>query len=710
MDWNPQLDLAEQYLRNTDVSIFLTGKAGTGKTTFLRHIVETIDKRYVVVAPTGVAAINAGGVTIHSQFQLPFCPYLPDVKELVTEYQMPEQNTRMRQNKIAVLRSLDLLIIDEISMVRADLLDSIDNSLRRYRRSQRPFGGVQLLMIGDLRQLPPVVTDDERPYMEQVYPSPFFFNSKALQRIDYVTIQLTTIYRQQDQCFVGLLNNIRDNRFDADTLNSLNARYIPDFDGDGKHDYIRLTTHNRQADSINNSRMEALKTRCYTLDAVVSGTFSESIMPVDCQLQLKVGEQVMFVKNDTSGGHRYYNGKIGTIESIEEDSDEPSGYKIIIIDQEGERIQASRETWENMRFEVNKKNGQIEQIVDGTFTQFPLRPAWAITIHKAQGLTFDHVIIDAADAFSFGQVYVALSRCRSLEGLVLSRPLSPRGAISSTDIINFDRSRPTEQSIRDALPQYAVQCFYDKVFELFDVGGIEHSIEQISRIFGSHLRSTYPKQCQTLLDLQTSLSQLGDVSSRFRNQIMRLSASYATDSPTILQRISQGAAYYLEQIKEVESTVMPILNVDIDNKDTRSDVEEQAQRLKEQLTEKKQCLETAAKEDFSVSAYNHAKIAASVKSANAQNAEKKSPTAKTYSNEAHPKLISMLSNWRRSKAEKMGLPAYVVLRQKSLLAIADALPSTPRELLKVDGIGKKTIDQYGQEILKIVADYKSSKK
>ncbi len=705
---NPQLELAEQYLRNTNVSIFLTGKAGTGKTTFLRHIVETIDKRHVVVAPTGVAAINAGGVTIHSQFQLPFCPYLPDVKELVTEYQMPEQRHRMRQNKINVLRSIDLLIIDEISMVRADLLDAIDNSLRHYRRSHRPFGGVQLLMIGDLRQLPPVVTDDERPYMEQVYPSPFFFNSKALQKTEYITIQLSTIYRQQDQLFVNLLNNIRDNNFDQHTLDALNARYIPDFDGDGKHDYIRLTTHNRQADSINGSRMEQLKSRTVTIEAEVDGVFPDSSMPVERTLQLKEGEQVMFVKNDSSGQHRYYNGKIGVIESIEEDRNEDGGYKISVTDQDGECILASRETWENMRFEVNKDDGQINQIVDGTFKQFPLRPAWAITIHKAQGLTFDNVIIDAADAFSFGQVYVALSRCRSLEGLVLSRPISSAGAIASLDILSFDRSRPSEQEVRDALPQYEARCFYDMVFELFDVSGIEHNVEQLSRLFGGSLRTTYPKQMQTLVDMQLALSNLDNVTARFRNQLMNLSAANATDSQSVQQRISQGAEYYKKQLLEIEAELEPILDVEIDNKETRKDVAELKQKLQEQMTEKKHCLQSAIDNGFSVDSYNHARIEASVEVANKPKQEARATSVHVYSEEPNSALIAMLSRWRKQRADEMERPAFVVLHQKVLLAIASSMPSTPRELLNVPGMGKKKVEQYGREILEIIAKYKSN--
>ncbi|MBR4774391.1 MAG: AAA family ATPase, partial [Bacteroidales bacterium] len=315
MTTNLQLELARRYVEQTGASLFLTGKAGTGKTTFLREIDRTTTKRHVVVAPTGVAAINAGGVTIHSFFQLPFDPYLPDVKELVTEYQMPDRYKSLSKNKLNIIRTLELLIIDEISMVRADLLDAIDMTLRRARRSSRPFGGVQLLMIGDVHQLSPVVTETERPFMEKVYPTPYFFASKALQQLPYVTIELTTVYRQQDEAFVDLLNHVRDNRLDAGTLSKLNARVES-----GKRKVeseatqaITLTTHNRQADAINRRHMEALTGERRLFKARMTGNYPEKSLPCDQSLEVKVGERVMFVKNDTSGAKRYYNGMLGTV-------------------------------------------------------------------------------------------------------------------------------------------------------------------------------------------------------------------------------------------------------------------------------------------------------------------------------------------------------------------------------------------------------------
>ena len=310
--------LAERYVQETGVSVFLTGKAGTGKTTFLREIVRNTTKRCAVVAPTGVAAMNAGGVTIHSFFQLPLCPYLPDVRELVTEYQMPEKQRRVKRERIDIYRTLDLLIIDEISMVRADILDAVDNELRRYRRNDKPFGGVQLLMIGDIQQLPPVVKESERPFFEQVYPSPFFFCSKALARLNYIVVELEEIHRQKDRVFMDILNDIRSGTPSADSLEALNRRLDPFFEPPEDEKWIRLTTHNAQADAIKRKEMDELDTEEKVFEADISGSFPETAYPAETSLSLKVGAQVMFIRNDSKEG-RWYNGKVGTVSALDED-------------------------------------------------------------------------------------------------------------------------------------------------------------------------------------------------------------------------------------------------------------------------------------------------------------------------------------------------------------------------------------------------------
>ena len=384
MEKDAIFELAERYVTCTGKSVFLTGKAGTGKTTFLRHITRTTSKRFVVLAPTGVAAINAGGSTIHSFFQLPLCPYLPDVKELITEYQTPERYRSLRKERIKILRTLDLLIIDEISMVRADLLDAVDMTLRRYRRNDRPFGGVQLLMIGDAQQLSPVVKDNERQFMSQVYPSPYFFHAKALQKMDYVTIELQKVYRQKDSEFLEILNAVRENRITARTLDALNARVHA---YDEEEEPIRLTTHNAKADSVNFSKLEQLPGDMMSFEADIDGEFPENSYPADLVLSLKKGAQVMFIRNDSEGD--YYNGKIGKVEEID------SRGMVQVSDEEGNLITVTPVEWENIQYVLDDQSGEITPSVLGKFRQFPLRIAWAITIHKSQGLTFDKVIIDA---------------------------------------------------------------------------------------------------------------------------------------------------------------------------------------------------------------------------------------------------------------------------------------------------------------------------
>ena len=366
-------ETAERYVNETGRSVFLTGKAGTGKTTFLKYITGTTDKRFVVLAPTGVAAINAGGTTIHSFFLLPLCPYLPDVKELVTEYQMPRQSWNYRKDKLKLIRSLDLLIIDEISMVRADLLDAVDMVLRRIRRNSKPFGGVQLLMIGDAQQLSPVVRENEKQYLSQVYPSPYFFHSKALQKLPYVTIELTRVYRQKDAAFLEILNAIRDNRADEAVLRKLNSR-VGAF-GDGE-DVIRLTTHNAQADAVNRRKLEQLPGKSFVFGADVQGDFPSNMYPAEETLQLKSGAQVMFVKNDPNG--LFYNGKIAKVEDIGEDG------TVTVVDAEGQVIEVEPVEWNNIQYVLDKESGEIRQNVTGSFRQLPLKIAWAITIGEAK--------------------------------------------------------------------------------------------------------------------------------------------------------------------------------------------------------------------------------------------------------------------------------------------------------------------------------------
>lgn len=599
-----QLELAEQYISNTNVSVFLTGKAGTGKTTFLRHIASTINKRFVVLAPTGVAAVNAAGVTIHSFFMLPLCPYLPDVKDLVTEYQMPNKFKQLRKEKIKIIRTLDLIIIDEISMVRADLLDAVDMTLRRYRRNGKPFGGVQLLLIGDVQQLPPVVTDEEKPYIDQVYPSPFFFHSKALQKTNYVTIQLSHIFRQQDERFVTLLNNIRENRFDRDTLDTLNSRYQPQFNPPDSEGYIRLTTHNYQANNVNQRKLQALPGRPIELKASVDGNFPETSYPTDANLTLKIGAQVMFVKNDSSG-HAYFNGKIATVEGFDPDEG------VAVVDKEGNHIVVDQERWENIKYDVDPTDNQIKQKVDGTFVQYPLRLAWAITVHKSQGLTFDKVIIDAASAFTYGQVYVALSRCRTLEGLVLASPISERCVFDNEDVLQFNNTFPSLDKVQSNLQAFQSGYFFELLYELFDFNAIFKAAERLSGLFYQHMSRLLPTETRKMSDmLNNDLVNLLAVAEKFHKQLTAIAMQNGgkTDDPFTLDRIAKATAYFSDQLEKILLKAAPLMEVKIGNKTVAADFDEWMAEFRDALELKQLCLKRVGEKGFSTATYNQAKV------------------------------------------------------------------------------------------------------
>lgn len=430
MEHNHELQTAWDFVENTGRSIFLTGKAGTGKTTFLKTIVEKSRKRPIVVAPTGVAAINAGGVTIHSFFQLPFSPYVPGAKV--------ESKFDFGREKRKIIASIDLLIIDEISMVRADLLDAIDTVLRRFRNHYQPFGGVQLLMIGDLAQLTPVMTPEDERILKPYYDTPYFFGSKALQQIDYVTIQLEHVYRQQDLSFIGILNQVRNGHPTEETMMRLNTRCKPAFIPSPEEPYIRLTTHNQLANYYNETELQKLRGRTFQFHAEIKGTFPEYSYPTAETLVLKEGAQVMFIKNDTSGEHLYYNGRIGRVVHVDKQQ------ILVLCEGDAEAIEVEPMEWENTRYTLNEETREIETDIQGTFKQYPLRLAWAITIHKSQGLTFDRAIIDANQSFAPGQVYVALSRCRTLEGLVLATPLEARAIINDSRVDTYIAQQETE--------------------------------------------------------------------------------------------------------------------------------------------------------------------------------------------------------------------------------------------------------------------------
>ena len=702
METNPQLETARRYVEQTGVSLFLTGKAGTGKTTFLHDIVSTTSKRHVVLAPTGVAAVNAGGVTIHSFFQLPFDPYLPEVKELVTEYQMPESHKSLSKNKLNIIRTLELLIIDEISMVRADLMDAIDMVLRRYRRSSRPFGGVQLLMIGDVHQLSPVVTEAEKSYMERVYPTPYFFASKALQRMNYVTIELTTVYRQQDAAFVNLLNHVRDNNIDSATLQALNAR-VQNVQAikQSNNQIITLTTHNRQADAINRRHMEALTGERRVFEAILKGNYPEKSLPCNQSLEVKVGERVMFVKNDSSGGHRYYNGMLGTVTGYLFDPEEDKDY-IKVINDDGDTIVVGREQWESLRYSLDDKTGAITQEVEGTFSQYPLQPAWAVTIHKAQGLTFDRVAIDAADAFAFGQVYVALSRCRTLEGLTLTTPISAGVAFNDASVSHFVSTQPSFEQTAAATDEYERQYRMEKLVELFGVDDLVHLAERLQEHY-KKLKNIYPENVTRLSFQLSTILSLQGVSEKFKTQLMHLNEQQQNE------RALKGAGYYLSQLQPLLSDLRTLTNVEIDNKETAKSVRESGEALLEAFAVKLACLSAVKEHGYSVQVVQQAKakqlLEESPESGRRRGKSKSEAKASGSAAAADAGFAKLLRQWRTSKAKEEGIAPYMVLQQKALNAIATNMPRTPQELKRQLGVGPKTIEKFGDELLDLVNEW-----
>jgi hypothetical protein len=416
------MQLAYDYLESTNTIVFLTGKAGTGKTTFLQNLRQTSKKKLAVVAPTGVAAINAGGMTIHSFFQLSFAPIIPSGTE------RPE--THYSAEKKDLLANLELLIIDEVSMVRPDVLDQIDLILRNVKGSAFPFGGVQLLLIGDLSQLSPIIREEEWGILRPYYATPYFFSSLVMQRAPYVRIELTHVFRQKDQAFVEILNEVRDQTLSTQSIECLNARYLPDFRPTAEEPYITLTTHNNIAQQINTEFIEALDGQEFEFKATIRGEFPRDAYPTEAELKLKTGAQVMFVKNDGSAEKLFYNGKIGVVSAID-------GNTVFVqCEKDGKEIAVEAQEWTNIKYQAD--GGAINETNAGSFAQIPLKLAWAITIHKSQGLSFDKAIIDVSESFAHGQTYVALSRCRSLPGMILRNPISAHNIITDPAVARFN--------------------------------------------------------------------------------------------------------------------------------------------------------------------------------------------------------------------------------------------------------------------------------
>ncbi|MEA1968891.1 MAG: helix-turn-helix domain-containing protein [Thermodesulfobacteriota bacterium] len=695
---NYELQLANNFVQHTGCNIFLTGKAGTGKTTFLHNLHKNTAKRMIITAPTGVAAINAGGVTLHSFFQLPFGPFVPGSE---TYEHNKKRQFRFSREKKQIIKSLDLLVIDEISMVRSDVLDAVDAVLRRHRRNNLPFGGVQLLMIGDLHQLSPIARDDEWQILQQYYESVYFFSSKALDSSNLVTIKLKHIYRQSDVRFIKLLNRVRDNRLDQSTLADLNQRYIENFAPDEDLGYITLTTHNNSAAAINQTRLSALKQKEYCFKADISGDFPEYIYPTPANLLVKEGAQVMFVRNDSSGEKLYFNGKIGKITTISNKSIRvrcPGDQKEIVVEPVN---------WENIKYTVNEKTREIEEDVIGKFNQYPLKLAWAITIHKSQGLTFEKAVIDAKSAFAHGQVYVALSRCKTFEGMVLSSPISSQGVQTDNEVLLFDEKAstnpPSENQLQSAKISYQQQILLD----CFDFQLLRNRLNYFVRLLLGNARVVQISGVADICQLEkTAIKDIFVVSENFKRQLRTIFAdgNLPESDSVILERISKASAWFQEKFATVFGEPMQTLRIETDNTELRKKIGNVLNNLKKEIAIKVSGVQCCEKE-FSPSIYLHAVSAAEMDFTPVKE-KKYQPAGCTESDVDHPELFQNLKAWRSRKAHEKKIAHFQILHQRVLIEIVVFLPDNISALKKINGVGSKTIEKYGEEIVELVLAYR----
>jgi tRNA uridine 5-carbamoylmethylation protein Kti12 len=554
---NADFQLALQFVNQTAQHIFLTGKAGTGKTTFLKYIRDHGSKKMAIVAPTGVAAMNAGGVTMHSFFQLPFQPFIPgngsywDQTGQTANEQTLLKNIRFSASKRDLLLELDLLVIDEVSMLRADMLDAMDAVLRSYRKSGLPFGGLQVLFIGDLHQLPPVVNKTEWELLKEHYQSPFFFDALVLKQCSMVNISLKKIYRQKDVQFIDLLNSIRHNQVTKEVMAMLEDRYDPGFEPSWGEQYITLTTHNARADTINKYELDKLTGYPYSFDAEVTGDFDARSVTAESQLFLKRGAQVMFVKNDKGENRRYFNGKIGIISDIHD--------KEIRVQFPGEtgELLVEKETWKNIRYHYNRETGAVEEETMGSFIQYPVRLAWAITIHKSQGLTFDKAIIDAGASFAPGQVYVALSRLTSLQGLVLYSRIQPGSIMTDPQVVQFSAREAEQGHLPSRLQEEQAAFVLRLIEEAFQWDKLVSVFRGHHEAQGSLFQKSGDKTAEWAKHLLEKVEEESRIGAKFGKQLSALLSSAKEDGYQTLQpRIEAACSYFLKVLDPLISSVI----------------------------------------------------------------------------------------------------------------------------------------------------------
>jgi hypothetical protein len=692
---NPELELAFDYVRNTSKNLFLTGKAGSGKTTFLHQLKTDRLKRMAIAAPTGVAAINAGGMTLHSLFQIPVGLHLPGMERQPTAHQ-----PRYRAEKIRLIRSLDLLVIDEISMVRADLLDAVDQVLQRFRGHGQPFGGVQLLMIGDLHQLPPVVRPDEWDLLRKYYETPYFFGSTALRQTDYVSIELKHIYRQADSEFIGLLNQVRNSRLDGAALEKLNSRFRSNFIPPADQPYITLTATNAAANAINHQNLERLPGKLHSFPAEVVGDFPSGSYPTEEVLEFKVGSQVMFIRNDTSPAKRYFNGRLGRVTSIDDD-----GITVHCPD-DGQGILVQPAEWKNVRYSLNEETKQVEEQIKGSFTQYPLRLAWAITIHKSQGLTFDRCIIDAQAAFATGQVYVALSRCRTFEGIVLRSRIEAPSV--KTDPVVQQYSRQAEENLPTASQLQQAKREYQSttIGWLFQFDEISRPIGKLLWLCREHAPSILEETHDQCRQFEArAAAELMEVSKKFAPQLAQyLNEADLPEANTGLQnRVRKASVYFTEKLGGLAQEAKQ-LTAATDNKEVAGQFRKAIDALQLSLAIKHACF-AACQNGFSAEAVGRAKVDAELDftKKDAGYAERSNVVPKGI---PHPDLYRQLLQWRSETAKRNSIKDFEVAPNASLKELVITLPIENSQLRNVTGIGKGRLRRFGTELLDIIRKYR----
>lgn len=693
----PYYQLAKEYALSTNRSIFLTGKAGTGKTTFLRKLKAETKKQVAIVAPTGVAAINAGGTTIHSFFQLPFTPFLPSPegrKGLIDKI-------KMAGHKRKVIQELELLVIDEISMVRADVLDAIDTLLRhvRYRRNE-PFGGVQMLFIGDMFQLSPVAGDEEWRILSRYYTSPYFFHSLIIQEQQPLYIELNKIFRQTNADFIEVLNQVRNNCLTPQGLSLLQSRYNPQFVAPKEDTYITLTTHNYKADRINAEELSKVTGKTHKFKASITGEFPDKIYPTDFELEMKIGAKVMFIKNDTENPRRFYNGKIGMIEKMEKDS------IFIQCPEDDELIELERMVWSNMRYKTNDTTKQIEENTIGQFTQFPLRLAWAITIHKSQGLTFNKAIIDAGNAFASGQVYVALSRCKTLEGMVLLSKINPSSIENNKQIVEHQKNKISIEELEGQLNESQNQFRNYSLSQLFDFTvGVGHAARLVREVAAS-AKSFNSETAPFLADIHQQSQAIQDVANKFKNQLVKIFEAEEINEDYLAERLDAAIVFFTDKIANLMDTMKESPAIS----DSREKAREYSDQLKSNFGFFAQKLHifNHLKHPFSVESYFEIKNTFLLPYFSV-NAYAKNDTTKRVASK-NPDLYNELSKVRNNICDQGNLPIYIVAGSTTLLEMADYLPLTKKDLLNITGFGPVKAEKYGDLFLDVINDFCSKNK